>query len=142
MDPGYRMSASHLASSIAADRDAGLRPFLVVANAGATNTGAIDPLEELAEICTSESIRLHADGAYGGLFALTDRGRSALGGIDRADSITVDPHGSASTASAPHAATSRSRLSGYSARWRSSGLPSVAGVIVRWVPYPRWEAFS
>lgn len=91
-DDDFRLRAPALEAAVAADRDAGRRPFLVVANAGATSTGAIDPLPELAEACDRLGLWLHADGAYGGFAALTDRGRRALAGIERADSITLDPH--------------------------------------------------
>ncbi len=67
-------------------------PLAVVANAGATSTGAIDPLGKLSELCASRDMWLHVDAAYGGAAALTERGARALAGIDRADSITLDPH--------------------------------------------------
>ncbi len=91
-DDDFCLRAQALAAAVAADRAAGLRPFLVVANAGATSTGAIDPFPELAEACARLGLWLHADGAYGGFAALTGRGRRALAGIERADSITLDPH--------------------------------------------------
>ena len=63
----------------------------MVANAGSTNTGAVDPLGDIAEIRkSSNGMRLHVDAAYGGFFTLTDRGREALAGIERSDSITLD----------------------------------------------------
>ena len=64
----------------------------MIANAGATTTGAIDPFRELAEICRREGVWLHVDGAYGAFAAITERGREALAGIELADSITLDPH--------------------------------------------------
>jgi len=91
-DDAFRLRAPALEAAVAADRAAGRRPFLVVANAGATSTGAVDPLPELADACKRRGLWLHADGAYGGFAALTSRGRSALAGIERADSITLDPH--------------------------------------------------
>ncbi len=87
-----RMDAGALSELVAQDRRAGLRPFLVVASAGTTNTGVVDPLEEVADVAEAERLWLHVDGAYGGLFRLTDRGRAILSGIERADSVTLDPH--------------------------------------------------
>jgi aromatic-L-amino-acid/L-tryptophan decarboxylase len=87
-----RMSLASLASAISEDRSAGLNPMAIVATAGATSTGAVDPLEEIADIACAENLWLHIDGAYGGFAALTERGRSLLAGIDRADSVTLDPH--------------------------------------------------
>jgi aromatic-L-amino-acid decarboxylase len=86
------MDTDALRGLIAEDRQMGHLPFLVVASAGTTNTGAVDPLEELADLCAAENMWLHADAAYGGFFYLTKRGRTALAGIERADSITLDPH--------------------------------------------------
>ncbi|MGH9181041.1 MAG: pyridoxal phosphate-dependent decarboxylase family protein, partial [Acidimicrobiales bacterium] len=87
-----RMDVAALAGMVAADRRSGRRPCAVVANAGTTNTGAVDPLMELAEVAAAEGLWFHVDAAYGGMFLLTDRGRALLAGIERADSVTLDPH--------------------------------------------------
>ncbi|NIP77845.1 MAG: aminotransferase class I/II-fold pyridoxal phosphate-dependent enzyme, partial [Gemmatimonadetes bacterium] len=92
VDDGFRMRPAGLRRAIVEDRARGLRPFLVVANGGATSTGAVDPLAELAEVCEGEGAWLHVDAAYGGFAILADRGRAALAGLGRADSITLDPH--------------------------------------------------
>ena len=75
-----------------ADLVAGRRPLFVCATAGATNTGVIDPLPEVAAICREREVWFHVDAAYGGFAALTDRGRAQLQGIELADSVTLDPH--------------------------------------------------
>ena len=91
-DDNYRLVSEALDEQIKIDRASGMQPFLVVASAGTTNTGSIDPLPEMAEICRRESLWFHVDAAYGGAFILTERGKAKLQGIDRADSITLDPH--------------------------------------------------
>jgi aromatic-L-amino-acid decarboxylase len=91
-DQHLRMNLEALQSAIDKDRARGLSPFMVVASAGTINTGAIDPLESIAELAEREGIWFHVDGAYGGFFQLTERGRHRLRGIERADSITLDPH--------------------------------------------------
>ena len=92
VDDRQRLRLDELARTLAADRAAGLRPFLLVANAGTTNTGAVDDLEACADLALHEGLWLHVDGAYGGFFVLTEQGRRTLQGIERADSITLDPH--------------------------------------------------
>lgn len=92
VDAGFRMIPAALAAAVRADRDAGLLPVCVVASAGTTNTGSVDPLHPIADICRDEGIWLHIDAAYGGFAALTDRGRTLLDGIERADTVTLDPH--------------------------------------------------
>lgn len=87
-----RMDAADLEAKIAADRAAGEKPFLVVASAGTTDTGTVDDLNAVADVAEAEGLWLHVDGAYGGFFVLTERGRRTLDGIGRADSIAVDPH--------------------------------------------------
>ena len=91
-DGAFRMRLDALAARVAEDRAAGFVPFLVVASAGTTNTGAVDDLGALADFAAKESLWLHADAAYGGFFALTERGLRALHGLSRADSIVLDPH--------------------------------------------------
>jgi aromatic-L-amino-acid decarboxylase len=91
-DANLRMDVATAARLIAADRRAGLRPFLLVGTAGTTDTGAIDPLADLAELARREELWYHVDGAYGGCFQLTARGRARLVGIEAADSIALDPH--------------------------------------------------
>ena len=92
IDEGFRMRADALADAIAADRAAGLRPWLVAAAAGTTDTGAVDPLDAIASIAAREGCWFHVDAAYGGFFLLTDHGRAALKGIERSDSVVLDPH--------------------------------------------------
>ena len=87
-----RLSPDDLESAIAVDRGQGLQPFFVAAAGGATNTGVVDPLLELSQVCRREGLWFHVDGAYGGFAALTDRGRAELAGIELADSVTLDPH--------------------------------------------------
>ena len=92
VDSDHRMSLDALEEQITRDRDLGLQPFMVVGNAGTTNTGAVDPLGKLSEIAARHRLWFHVDGAYGGFFCLTQRGRRRLAGIEHADSITLDPH--------------------------------------------------
>ena len=87
-----QMRLGDLAKRIEQDRRKGLQPFFVVGNAGTTNTGAVDDLVGLADLAEREGLWLHHDAAYGGFFMLTERGRQVLRGIERADSITLDPH--------------------------------------------------
>ena len=91
-DARWRMDPERLAAALAADRAEGRRPAMVIATAGSTNTGAADPLEEIAAIAAQEGLWLHVDGAYGAPAALTPEGREALAGMERADSLVLDPH--------------------------------------------------
>jgi glutamate/tyrosine decarboxylase-like PLP-dependent enzyme len=91
-DDRFRLPLESLREMIRSDRQAGLRPFCIVANAGTTNTGAVDPLPELADLCAEENLWLHADGAYGAATVICDRGREKLAGLDRVDSLSLDPH--------------------------------------------------
>ena len=91
-DAQYHLVVDALRAAIAQDRRDGLVPFLVVSNAGTTNTGAVDPLNDIADVCAEENLWHHVDGAYGAFFQLCDDTRAALRGIERADSLTLDPH--------------------------------------------------
>jgi glutamate/tyrosine decarboxylase-like PLP-dependent enzyme len=92
VDAGLRMCPDDLARRVADDRSAGLVPWVVVATAGTTNTGAVDPLSRIADIRDRERVWLHVDAAFGWAACLTDAGRRLLDGIGRADSVTFDPH--------------------------------------------------
>jgi glutamate/tyrosine decarboxylase-like PLP-dependent enzyme len=89
---GMRLSAAAVAGAVRRDRAAGLVPWAVVANGGTTSTGAVDPLAELAEVRSAEGLWLHVDAAYGWTAVLVPEGRAAFAGIDRADSVALDPH--------------------------------------------------
>ena len=91
-DDRWRLMPDTVAAAVRADRGAGRVPFALCASAGSTNAGAVDPLGELADVCAAEGLWLHVDAAYGGFAALTPKGRAALAGIHRADSVTLDPH--------------------------------------------------
>ena len=91
-DDEGRLPAEALRDAVSADRAAGMRPLCVVANAGTTSTGAVDPLEQLAEFCQVEKLWLHADGAYGAAAVICERGRKNLRGLERVDSLSLDPH--------------------------------------------------
>jgi glutamate/tyrosine decarboxylase-like PLP-dependent enzyme len=92
VDGDFRMDLADLRAAVEADRRAGHRPFLVAANAGSVKTGAIDPLDDLADFCQQESLWLHVDGAYGGFAALDSRLAELYAGMGRADSVAIDPH--------------------------------------------------
>ena len=91
-DSAFRMDPAALAAAMAEDAANGIRPWLVVASAGTVDTGAIDPLPEIALLCRQYGAWFHVDGAYGGLFALSDEGKARLAGIEQADSAALDPH--------------------------------------------------
>ena len=91
-DRHFRLSLAGLRAAITADRAAGKRPFCVIASAGTTNTGAVDPLEQLAAFCKQEDLWLHVDGAYGAPAMLTAEGKTALRGLEQVDSLALDAH--------------------------------------------------
>ncbi|GAA4296144.1 pyridoxal phosphate-dependent decarboxylase family protein [Nibribacter koreensis] len=92
MDAQYRMNPSALAQAIKEDTEAGLKPWLLIASAGTTDVGAVDPLPELAAIAQQHQLWYHVDAAYGGFFALCKAGKEKLKGIELADSVVMDPH--------------------------------------------------
>ncbi|CAN5602278.1 aminotransferase class I/II-fold pyridoxal phosphate-dependent enzyme [soil metagenome] len=92
VDAEQRIDPGELRSAIERDRAAGLVPLAVVANAGTTSTGSVDDMHEIANVCADVGAWLHVDAAYGGFAVLTERGAAALRGIERADSIALDPH--------------------------------------------------
>jgi aromatic-L-amino-acid decarboxylase len=92
MDARYRMDAGAFERMVTQDLQSGLRPWLVVASAGTTDIGAIDPMPAIGDIASRHGLWVHLDAAYGGFFALCDDGRQRLRGMDRSDSIVMDPH--------------------------------------------------
>lgn len=92
LDDGHRVIASEVERIVKSDRDSGLKPWLMIASAGTTDVGAVDPLEELGLIAKDHQMWYHVDGAYGGLFALVDEIRHKFKGIELSDSVVMDPH--------------------------------------------------
>ncbi|MDH3216555.1 MAG: pyridoxal-dependent decarboxylase, partial [Candidatus Krumholzibacteria bacterium] len=91
-DEGFRMRPDSLREMITRDKKAGLLPWMVIASAGTTDTGAVDPLADIGDIASAHGLWFHIDAAYGGFFVLCEEGRKMLTGIDRADSVVMDPH--------------------------------------------------
>jgi len=91
-DLEFKMAINKLKNAIAKDRLEGLQPFCIIASAGTTNTGTVDPLNEIAAICKTEKLWFHIDGAYGGAAILSKKGSQLLKGIEKADSLAIDPH--------------------------------------------------
>ncbi len=91
-DERFRIRMDRLEEAVASDRRAGFFPAIVVGNAGTVNTGAIDPLEELADFCRREGLWFHVDGAYGAMAAISPRLAPLFAGMERADSLAADPH--------------------------------------------------
>lgn len=92
VDAHNRMDISALEYRIAEDRNRGLTPCCVIATAGTTNTGAVDPLGDIARICKSQDLWFHIDGAYGAAAMLCEQGRKVLAGLEQCDSLAIDPH--------------------------------------------------
>ncbi len=91
-DPDHRLQPAAIDASLRLDRDSGLEPFVVIGTAGTTSTGSVDPLNDLADLAHREGLWFHVDGAYGAPARLTPRGADLLAGIERADSLVIDPH--------------------------------------------------
>ena len=91
-DENLRLDVELLRQLVHKDRADGFQPFLIIGSAGTVNTGAVDPMHPLADLAAEESMWFHVDGAYGAFFAMTERGGEQLRGMERADSITLDPH--------------------------------------------------
>ena len=92
VDAQFRMRVDALVEAVDEDRAAGLTPFMVASSAGTTNTGAVDPLDAIADYCAANKLWHHVDGAYGAFFHMCDELRPLLPGLSRADSLTLDPH--------------------------------------------------
>jgi aromatic-L-amino-acid decarboxylase len=92
VDENYRAVPEHFEKAIKEDLQKGLKPFLLVGNAGTTNTGAVDPLKELGDVAKRFGLWYHLDAAYGGFFNLCEEGRKILDGIASSDSVVLDPH--------------------------------------------------
>ena len=92
LDTVYRMRPDDLERRIRADKRSGLNPWLIVASAGSTDAGAVDPLEAIREVAHRYRLWLHVDGAYGAMFVLCETGKTILAGMEQSDSLTLDPH--------------------------------------------------
>jgi len=92
VDERFRMRPDALQKALDADRKSGLKPFMIIASAGSTNTGSIDPLDAIADVAESEGVWFHIDAAYGGFFMLCEEVQDRLKGMRRADSVVMDPH--------------------------------------------------
>ncbi len=92
IDTSFKMISGELAKQIETDKQKGLNPWLVIASAGTTDTGAVDPVDEIAKITEPNGLWLHIDAAYGGFFLLCDEGKKVLKGLNKSDSIVIDPH--------------------------------------------------
>lgn len=92
LDSHHRMDVEALQSQIEEDRNDQLKPFIVVASAGTTDTGAVDPLNKIADVAEKNKLWFHVDAAYGGFFILSEKKKHLFEGISRSDSLVIDPH--------------------------------------------------
>lgn len=92
LDAHFRMDAAALEAQMKADRKAGLTPFMIIASAGTTDTGAMDPLDAIADVSERYNTWFHVDAAYGGFFVLVDELKESFKGVERSDSLVIDPH--------------------------------------------------
>ncbi|KYG74361.1 glutamate/tyrosine decarboxylase-like PLP-dependent enzyme [Roseivirga ehrenbergii] len=92
LDEDYRIIPEKLNTQVLEDQKQGLQPFLIIANAGSTDVGAVDPLNAIASIAEEHDLWFHVDAAYGGFFQLTAQGKEVMSGIEKADSVILDPH--------------------------------------------------
>lgn len=92
MDDRFRMKTDALREQIEKDKNNGLIPLIIFASAGTTDIGAVDPLDDIGDIADQHNIWFHVDAAYGGFFMLTDHGKKVMKGIEKSDSLTIDPH--------------------------------------------------
>jgi len=92
MNSYYQMDVEALQNAMSKDNSDGLNPFLVIATAGTTDVGAIDPLEQVAALCHEYNTWFHVDAAYGGFFMLVDQMKEKFKGIELSDSLVMDPH--------------------------------------------------
>ncbi len=92
IDERYRMDVTALVEAIDRDKRAGVEPAIVIAQAGSVNTGASDPLREIADVCAEHELWFHVDGAFGAFFRLWEPARALVVGLERADSLAVDAH--------------------------------------------------
>ncbi|MGE5498934.1 MAG: pyridoxal phosphate-dependent decarboxylase family protein [Syntrophothermus sp.] len=92
VDGSFRMCTDLLENAIKEDKSNGLNPFLVIASAGTTDTGAVDPLQHIGEIASANSLWFHLDAAYGGFFIMAESAKALLKGMELSDSVIMDPH--------------------------------------------------
>lgn len=92
LDEDYKIIPKKLNTQIIEDKQKGLQPFLIIANAGSTDVGAVDPLSDIANIAEEHQLWFHVDAAYGGFFQMTAQGKEVMSGIEKADSVILDPH--------------------------------------------------